>query len=245
MVAERQGHAGDRKVSDAWRHMAILRILQDSAYIGKLEAFKRQFYYDHIKNRDTGIMEKKQVFRIRDKKDEKWSALCCPAIVSEAQWNRVQARLATNVDTREGRPTLDPEVTMARHFVYCKCGQRMTMVHHKKHHYAYKCPLSKAKHPESSIVCPYGDMTVYALVVNEFVMDEVSTMLSKKGELRKLIARKAQDDAPLRNIVDNLTEIVKRKTDEREQFLEGLRTAKSSGSDKGPDGEGRRVRARN
>ena len=174
MVAERQGHPGERKLSHAWRHLAILRILQDSAYIGILEGFKRQFSNDHIKNPMTGIIEGKQVFKIRDKKDAKWTPLYCPTIVSEDQWNRVQARLATNVDTRQGRPTLDPEVTMARHFVYCKCGQRMAMVHHKKHHYGYKCPLSRGKHPESSIACPYGDMTIYASVVNDFVMDEVS-----------------------------------------------------------------------
>ena len=53
-------------------------------------------------------------------------------------------------------------------------------------------------------------------------------MLSKKGVLRQLVARKAQDDAPLRTIVENLTELVKRKTDEQDQFLEGLRSANNA-----------------
>ncbi len=228
MASERQGHRGERKLSHAWRHLAILRILQDTAYIGLLEGFKRQFSKEQTKNPMTGIIEGKQVFKMRDKTDSKWTQLYCPAIVSEEQWNRAQARLATNVDTRQGRPTLDPEITMARHFVYCKCGQRMAMVHHKKHHYGYKCPLSRSKHPESPIVCPHGDMTIYASVVNNFVMEEVSQVLAEKGLLRQLVARKAQDDAPLRAIVENLTALVKRKTAEQDQFLEGLRSASNA-----------------
>jgi DNA invertase Pin-like site-specific DNA recombinase len=137
-TTERQGHIGNRKVSDVWQHWPIMSILGEPAYCGKMDAYRRQVSWDYIKNPSTDIMEKKKVVTKRDETDPARIALECPAIVSVEQFQRVQLTLQSH-KRKEGRPPLDPEEAVMRGHVWCKCGRKMVLVRTSKGYYVYRC----------------------------------------------------------------------------------------------------------
>ena len=225
-AAMMQGHAGTRVVSRIWRHSSVQRILEDPAYIGRMEAYRRQQSQEYVKNPTTGIMENKLVISERDLNDPNRIALACPAIVPVDQWKRVQVTLAGNKN-KEGQPPRDPETAMMRGHVFCKCGRRMSMVRlHQS--YVYKCNARGSVNSDPSISCPYGEHGVVATIVNQFTLEDVSKVIAKRGLLRQLLEQKFEDDKPLRQIAESLTRLVQRKRSERDNYLAGLGVAQNA-----------------
>jgi site-specific DNA recombinase len=227
-TAAAQGHIGGRHVGDMWRHVGLMKMLQDPAYCGQMQAYKRQSSHSFVKNPTTGIMEKKLVVTERDVSERiPLSEDTCPALVPVDQWEKVQAILAGNKQ-KEGRPPRDPEMAMMRGYVYCKCGRRMGLTLQRTGVYNYRCPNRPSMAPDPERACPHGDQAIRASVINRFVLVDVSKEIAKRGLLRKLLEQKFADDKPLRQITENLQALIDRKTTEREKYVVAIGTAQDA-----------------
>jgi hypothetical protein len=218
-AAQVQGHAGERTVSENWRHVTVLRILSDPAYCGHFEVNRRKFEYQHRKNKLSGFMEKKLVVSERDQSER--IAVPCPAIVPLDQWERVQAMLANN--KKEGRPPVDPEDAVMRGHVFCRCGRRMTLTHPKSAGtYVYVCPARKSA--ALADACPYGETSIRAYIVNAAGMEVATTLVMFRDKLQALYAERfaGQNDEPLQRIVDGLGALIERKTRARDNYVASI-----------------------
>jgi Recombinase len=227
-TAAAQDHIGGRRVGDTWRHIGLMKMLQDPAYCGRMEAYKRQSSHPFVKNPTTGIMKKRLVVTERDPSERIiLSEDICPALVSVDQWERVQTILQAK-KPKEGRPLRDPDMAMMRGFVYCKCGRRMELTLQRKGVYTYKCPNRPGMAVDLERACPHGDQAVRATVVNCFVLDNVSKELAKHGLLRKALKKTYGDIMPQRQITENLQQLIDQKAAERDKYLLAIGTAQDA-----------------
>jgi site-specific DNA recombinase len=211
-------------VGEKWRHEQVRRILEDSAYCGRMQVYKLEVTHPYVKNPTTGIMEKRQ--RVREREEPvTLPERTCPAIVSVEQWERVQAGVATRV--KEGRPPLDAEEALFRGHVFCACGRKMLLVRLTSGAYIYVCNRRAALATDASHACPYGDLSIRARLVNVVGENALKTMLEHREDLARILEARMEGarDETLERVTANLQEIVAQKTAQRDRYQKAIGTA--------------------
>jgi hypothetical protein len=217
--AQLLGHG--RLTGDEWHHNMVRRILQDRAYIGEMEVFRTHKNKQHVKNGD-GIMEKKTVRR--DTAADARMSVPCPAIISVEQWERAQ-----QPTVKEGHPvTIAPEDAVMRGHVWCKCGRRMRMYRNERGTYVYVCSARTGDSTSLKHVCPFGNQSIRAHIVNAEGIEAARNIALRRGLLREFLNKEVHEDEALRRVTDGLVALVERKTAERDNYFGGIGGAQNA-----------------
>lgn len=187
----RRGQLGERRLTDKWAEPRLRELLMNPSYCGRHAAFRNATKHMRIQGED-GTMRTTVRYRPRE---DGVVPISIPAIVDEAQWQRVQERLKE----RQRGPSSEVGVLLSGGFAVCgMCDARMNTAKHPKGGYrCYVCMLRSGNPNHKAPVCPGRAFSVRASEVDADVWAKVKAIIRDEPRFLRLIQSKEDKQAGL------------------------------------------------
>jgi DNA invertase Pin-like site-specific DNA recombinase len=175
---------GTRRLSPVWRRQSVYHLLTDPAYCGRHVSYRRKLV-------TTGG---KRVMKLRDDSDETRIEQSIPALVTQEQWERVQAALVGNTLARATDADQNEMPLLTRGIARCgHCGARLTVQKHPRNGYrGYVCSHRTGRVDRPEDACPGGAWFLKAEQVDLDVWAKVQEMMRDTERFQEMML------APLR-----------------------------------------------
>lgn len=182
-----------RQAAQYWGRTQVYRILKDSAYKGQQVAYRfEQVVWEEPT--EHGEVVKRKMMRMREATDSTRVVQSIPALVSEEQWEAVQAairgRTMERYDDDGGYLPL-----LTKGFVYCahcgsRCGKERVKQRTGEYTYVYRCTtLGNRDTPVHK--CPYS-FSIRTPAVDAEVWEQVKDIAQNTERLQGLIRSRAE-----------------------------------------------------